>query len=182
MSVSALLSPYTSYTLFTQAPGPLCRNGIACPYLLTSFKVKSTHFWRSFKHSSAYEPSAGLTCGTSKPVWQPESSVYHTLRVLKWNFTPLDPLLSSSWQYSPLVTAQQTTSEMKGKMDFSSRENSCKHFPNILPTSNSFTLYQEILFQTMKAILGRMFTEREKNAILHQYLWPPEVKKKKKKA
>lgn len=132
-------------------------------------------------HSSANDPSAMLTCGSSKPVWQPEPSVYYTLRVLKWNFVPLDPVLSGSWQYSPLVTAQQTVSEMKLKMDFCLRENSCKNFPNISPASNSFVLYQEILSQTVEGILGRQFPEREENAsIVHQYLhlWPSEVKKK----
>lgn len=144
------------------------------------FSGKNTHFCRSFMHSSANDPSAMLTCGSSKLVWQPEPSVYCTLRVLKWNFVPLDPVLSGSWQYSPLVTAQQTVSEMKLKMDFCLRENSCKNFPNISPASNSFVLYQEILSQTVEGILGRQFPEREENAsIVHQYLhlWPSEVKK-----
>lgn len=97
-----------------------------------------------------------------------ESSVYYTLRVLSWNFVPLDPFLSVIWHYSPLVTAQQTRSEMK--MDFCSRKNRCKIFPNIAPTSNSFTFYQEILSQTVEGTLGRRFPEREENALLHQYL------------
>lgn len=130
-------------------------------------------------HSSANDPSAMLTCGSSKPVWQPEPSVYSTLRVLKWNFVPLDHVLSASWQYSPLVTAQQTMSEMKLKMDFCLTENSCKNFPNIEPTSNSFVLYQEILSQTVEGTLGRQFPERREKTIVHQYLhlWPSEVKK-----